>query len=70
MYKNKSELTEVLEAIALYRSIVMDAVEMEIGESPRWPDLRSRLLRAFGNKGLSRRLAEILTEPVRDGGAQ
>jgi hypothetical protein len=64
MNKYNSELAQILEAVSLYRSIVMDAVEMEVGDSPDWPALRKRLLRAFGDKGLSRRVVEILTGEV------
>lgn len=48
------------DAIGSVRGIVMDTFESELGGSPNWQVIRARLLRAFGDRGLSARIAEIL----------
>lgn len=50
---------QVLEAIELCRSHVLDTCQFELGESPNWPALRTRLLRAFGDRGLEARVRGI-----------
>jgi hypothetical protein len=50
----------LLEVIDQYRSMILDPVEQELGSSPNWRYLRSRLLKALGERGLSGRVIEIL----------
>jgi hypothetical protein len=40
---------------------VMDDCELELGDSPRWKFLRSRLLKIFGERGLQGRILEIMS---------
>jgi hypothetical protein len=51
---------QLLLAIDQYRSMIIDPVELLMGESPNWPSLRRQLLKAFGDRGLSARIKEIL----------
>lgn len=55
----RQQLLLLREAIAFCRSIVLDSVELELGEHVCWPQLRTRLLRAFGERGLEGRMLEI-----------
>ena len=59
---NDPRLNVLIDAVSFCRSLVIDAVEFEIGDHPCWVQLRSRLLRAFGDKGLSRRISEIMNK--------
>ncbi len=43
-----------------YRGLVLDAVEPEITEIWRWRPLRSRLLKALGDRGLEGKLLELV----------
>lgn len=43
-----------------YRGLVLDAVESEITEIWRWRPLRSRLLKALGDRGLEGKLLELI----------
>ncbi|OGQ04173.1 MAG: hypothetical protein A2W61_07985 [Deltaproteobacteria bacterium RIFCSPLOWO2_01_44_7] len=59
---------QIQEAIHLCRSFVLDSIELEVGDKPNWKYLRSRLLRAFGDRGLENRIQQILTEQESNGG--
>lgn len=58
---NQQIYEEILEAIELCRSHVLDTCQFELGESQNWPALRTRLLRAFGDRGLEARIRGIFT---------
>ena len=60
--ENKKDRLErvLMDVIDQYRSMIMDPIEQELGESPNWKYLRSRLLKALGDRGLSGRVREIL----------
>lgn len=62
MQNNQSDprLVLLLDALDYYRGIVLDSVEQECGELPVWFRLRSRLLKAFGDRGLVNRIKEIM----------
>lgn len=51
---------QLLDAVDQYRSMVLDPVEQELGHTACWPHLRRRLLKVFGDRGLSSRVQEIL----------
>jgi hypothetical protein len=40
---------------------VLDDCELEMGDSPRWKFLRSRLLKIFGERGLEGKIDEIMS---------
>lgn len=44
------------------RDLILADVELEIGDSPRWPHVRSRLLKYLGDRGLEGRIVEVLKE--------
>jgi hypothetical protein len=50
----------LLDVVDQYRSMIIDPVEQELGDSPHWKPLRSRLLKAFGDRGLAGRIQAIL----------
>ncbi len=52
---------QLLEVIDLYRSMIIDPIEQEMGDSPNWQYIRSRLLKALGDRGLSGRIREIVS---------
>jgi hypothetical protein len=52
----------LLEAIDQYRSIILDPVQQELGDTPNWKFLRSRLLKALGDRGLAGRIRETLSD--------
>lgn len=54
-----SLFNDLLRALALYRGLVIDAVEPELSSSPTWPYVRTRLLNCFGQRGLEGRIREI-----------
>ncbi|WP_413289303.1 hypothetical protein [Bdellovibrio sp. HCB337] len=51
---------QIKEIIDLYRSMILDAVEQELGDSPNWKFLRGRLLKALGDRGLEGRIIEAI----------
>lgn len=58
--RQQQTVEKVLEALDFYRSLILDSVEQEFADSPRWPYLRSRLLRALGDRGLANQIREIM----------
>jgi hypothetical protein len=73
MYENinKEKLEKrILDVVDQYRSLVIDPIEQEVGDSPNWKYIRSRLLKALGDRGLAGRISEILNDEFRiQGGA-
>lgn len=51
---------QILTAIDFYRSLVLDGCEAELSETKAWPFVRSRILKAFGDKGLTGQVLSIL----------
>jgi len=58
---NQVVLVLLLRALADARSRIIDSVEQEMSDSPRWPVLRSRILKYLGDRGLESRINEILS---------
>jgi len=50
----------MLDSVNSCRAGVMDTVDLELGDKPNWQFIRARLLRSFGDRGLSGRIREIL----------
>ncbi len=46
--------------ISNYRNRILDLAEEHLGTSPHWRIVRSRLLRHFGDRGLSGKVCEAL----------
>ena len=69
---NKQNLERrLLDVVDQYRSMIIDPIEQELGGSANWPYLRSRLLKALGDRGLAGRIREIINiEFDTMGGAQ
>ncbi|MCX6118871.1 MAG: hypothetical protein NT027_15135 [Proteobacteria bacterium] len=57
--KNNLE-SKQLEVIDFYRGIVLDLLQQELEGCDDWHYLRSRLLKAFGDRGLAGRLKQVL----------
>jgi hypothetical protein len=53
--------SRLIEVVDQYRSMIIDPIEQEIGSSPNWPYLRSRLLKALGDRGLVARIREVVS---------
>ncbi len=64
----KQKLDELMRAVDFCRAVVLDSVEMELVDSDVWPSLRRRILRAFGDFGLTQRIKVILTPANQEGG--
>jgi len=58
----------MLDAVRSCQAGVMDTFELEFSDSPNWKNIRSRLLRCFGDRGLSARITEILDFEFNGGG--
>lgn len=57
----KPELKQKIEeTVRFFQGIVLDSVEQSFGEAKEWYEVRGRILRAFGDRGLSARLCSIL----------
>jgi hypothetical protein len=64
-------LRQLLEVVSFYKGIVLDSVEQACGEDTNWTYIRSRLLKAFGDRGMEGRIREIINTELNDqGGAQ
>lgn len=59
--QNTKQLDLLLEMIGFYRGLVLDSCEQELGDSPRWEFLRSRLLKLFGQRGMEQKVISIMT---------
>ena len=62
MESKSQQLKELLELLSFYRGMVLDACEQELGDSPRWEFLRSRLLKIFGNRGMEEKIVLIMSK--------
>lgn len=51
---------QIIDVVDQYRSMILDPVEQEMGDSPSWKYVRSRLLKALGDRGLAGRLLEVI----------
>jgi hypothetical protein len=51
---------ELIEAIGESRNPILDPVEQELAGTVKWPVVRSRLLKALGERGLEGRVTSIL----------
>jgi hypothetical protein len=51
---------KLLDVVDQYRSMILDPVEQELGDTENWKFLRTRLLKALGDRGLAGRIQEIL----------
>jgi hypothetical protein len=60
----------LLEVVDFYRGLILDMVEQELGGTDNWSFLRSRLLKAMGDRGLVGRLREVIGTVLRKGGVQ
>ena len=65
-HKKEKIKNRLLEALDQYRSIIIDPVEQELGETENWRYLRSRLLKALGDRGLAGRMRDIIDAEIRD----
>ncbi len=52
--------TKITEVLCESRSNMMDTFEATLGQSKSWPQLRSILLRTFGDRGIPLKIDEIL----------
>lgn len=56
---SEHELTELFGLYSDHRSLILDTVEQELKDSPRWPFIRSRLLRYLGESGFEGKLKRL-----------
>lgn len=67
--ENKKERIErqLVEIIDFYRGLILDSVEQELGGSDNWTFVRSRLLKALGDRGLVGRVRQIVATELGNG---
>lgn len=51
---------KLLDVVDFYRGIILDTVEQELSSNSNWQFVRSRILKALGDRGLAGRISEIL----------
>ena len=56
-----NQLDQVRGWINYYRGQVLDLVEQELIDSPKWPYMRNKLLKIFGDRGLEEKITSVLT---------
>jgi hypothetical protein len=54
------QIEQIRSWINYYRGQTIDAVEQEMVGSLRWPQMRNRLLKIFGDRGLEEKILSIL----------
>lgn len=54
----------MLDAVKSCQTGVLDTFELELGDSPNWRNIRGRLLRCFGDRGLAANIIEILGDEL------
>jgi hypothetical protein len=62
------KLQQITKQIELYRGLILDSVEAEMGGTPSWKYVRSRLLKYLGESGLQGKIEAILSESSTRGG--
>lgn len=50
--ERKVSVKEVEKEIKVARKKTLNLIESAIGDSPKWPFLRSQILKIFGNQGI------------------
>lgn len=59
-HQDDKKCSEVIAALSLYRSLVLDLAEQNVGQQENWPSFRTHLLGLLGEKGLLGRIRVIL----------
>lgn len=59
----------LLDLLDFYRGLVLDAVQVELGDTPSWPHVRSRILKALGDRGLGGKITGLF-DAIAFGGAR
>jgi hypothetical protein len=54
------QIKEIENIIGWYRSSLLEAIEELFGSTPEWPQARSKILRALGDKGIQGKVRESL----------
>ena len=55
------EIEQIRSWINYYRGQTIDTIEQEMSGSPKWPYVRNRLLKIFGDRGLEEKVLSILS---------
>lgn len=50
------------ELLDYYQGLMLETLEYDLSEHPKWAHFRSRVLRIFGHRGLEPRLRELIKE--------
>jgi hypothetical protein len=59
-------IQQFLDAVGFYRGLNLDLAEQELGTSDNWSFVRGRLLKLWGDRGLSGRITEIINREFQD----
>ena len=59
---HSEKIFKIHSVIEQVRGLLLDDIELELGDSPRWPYVRSRLLKYLGDRGLEGRIIEIIKQ--------
>lgn len=69
IHQSTNEIRDRLLAIVdLYRGMVLDSIQLELQESPNWPQIRSRLLKLLGDRGLVGQIKSQFNADITSGG--
>ena len=60
-------LQQCLSAIDYYRGMDLDLSEQEFGEFDNWSFIRGRILKLWGDRGLSGRISAIIKREFEEG---
>lgn len=66
---NQFKLHALLSAVTSTRMLTLQFAEDSVGHLPEWQELRGRLLRVLGSRGLEGTIRQIMSEDVSEGGA-
>ncbi len=50
----------LIETVDYYRGLCLDLAEQQFGGTDEWPFVRARLLKLWGDRGLTGRLIEVI----------
>jgi hypothetical protein len=56
--------SQIKQTLMIYTGMLLDAVEHSVCEAKDWPQLRARLLKILGERGLAGRVTEIMISDV------
>lgn len=50
------------ETLDFYRGMLLDSLDLLVGEKPEWPKVRSCVLKVFGDRGIESKMNELIKD--------